>query len=155
MLTYEQIKDWVDINHNTNGVAGITGALQNEMIISYLLANFPNLTYDTTRPYLTGQHCYYHNGTFGAYYVANADTTGVFDSTKWDNVSPLMIKLTQTINIGANAIAHGLGKTPDIIYIKSSTGANIPFDVESSNSTTININSLAEYTNAVISIIAQ
>lgn len=153
MLTYDDIKTWIDANINTNGSNAITGALSNQSLITYLLNNFANLEHDSTRPYVIGQYCYHEVTTgIGAFYKATADNTGSFDIDDWSQVTPLTEKITQTIAIGANAITHQLGKTPDIIYIKTSAGANIPFDVASSDTTEIVINSLEEYTNAIITI---
>jgi hypothetical protein len=153
MLTYDDIKTWIDANINTNGVAAITGALSNQSLIAYLLNNFANLEHDETRPYVTGQYCYYEVATgIGAFYKATADSTGAFDIADWEQKTPLTEEITDTIAIGSNTIAHQLGKKPKIIYIQNSDGANIPFNVTATDTTTVTVESLEEYVDAIITI---
>lgn len=153
-MTYADIKTWFDTYINTNGAGEISGADANQGFVTYMLTQLRSVIHDITRPYLVGDIATIVDGDYtDIYQCITANGPEAFNATKWKRISIRKEVLTETIAIGTNAIAHTLGVAPDMIYIKTSAGANIPFDCTASDTTTITIESLAEYVGAKITLI--
>lgn len=152
-LTYNKQLTWLNANLNTNGVGAITGAKANQALISYMLTQFKSIVHDTTRPYLIGDICSVTDGDFTDLYLCIEDTTGAFNSAKWTRINVRKKAITANLN-GSDVVTHGLGFKPINVYVESSTGENIPFNVTQSDATTITFNTLDTYTDAIINLIA-
>ncbi len=100
ILTYSDIKSFLDANINTNGINAITGALHN-IAETYLLEQFNGLPYDSTRTYEAGKNTVIY---LGETYICKTtiSTPEAWNSAKWQKITGIMNANTKALTGGVD-----------------------------------------------------